>query len=246
MSIQQHKHLFTNFHLNNKIIKLCIFDFDHYENEKIHNEGLDIISKCIKEKNCWQKIESEILIEILKDGNNLFIDLGCHIGYYSVLASLYNNKSIAVDINKGYLECLHKTVMENYLNNIRIKRIDINNIEKRTEITKKEKIRCIKISLNGNELIALSMFKHMLKKKTIDYLIVNYKTDTEGFVFFLKIITGFGYNLYDIGLSNNDEIYEKSGHLNNLDKYEIKNDNILNYFKKLKTKETTLLLVAQN
>ena len=241
--MNEHKHIFINFHLNKRRIRFCVFDYDHYENEEIHNEGLDIISKCIKQKNCWGKKESEVIIEILKGGGHLFIDLGCHIGYYSVLASLYGNKVIAVDINKNYLECLHKTAMENYMNNIRIKRIDINSIDKRTEITKRSKIRCVKISLNGNELIALSMFKHMLKQKNIDYLIVNYKKGTEGFVFFMKVIAGFGYKIHDIGLSNNDPINEGSGHLSKLEQYEIKKEDIPKYFKDLKAKETTLLLV---
>jgi len=239
-----YKHIFTNFRLNKKNIRFCIFDYNYYKKEEVHNEGLDIISKCVEEKKCWKKRESEILIEILKDGGHLFVDLGCHIGYYSVIASLYNNKVVAVDINKAYLECLCKTVMENYMNNIRIKRIDINSIDKRTEITKREKIRCLKISLNGNELIALSMFKHMLKEKSVEYLIIDHKKDTEGFAFFMKVIAEFGYEIYDIGLSSNDSIDESAKNLLNLEDCKVEKNNVLKYFKKMKCKETTILLVV--
>jgi len=239
--MNEHKHIFTNFNINNKKICFCVFDYDYYKKENINNEGLDIISKCIHEKKCWEKRISEILIEILKNGNHLFIDLGCHIGYYSILASLYNNKCISIDNNKHYLNCFYKTIIENYLNNIKIKRIDINNIEKLKEITQKEKIRCVKISLNGNELVALSMFKPILQKKNIDYLIINYKKNTNGIIFFLKIIEGYGYKIYDIGLSNNDEIYEKSNHLNNLEPFRINKENIQIHFTNIKVNETFIL-----
>ena len=84
----------------------------------------------------------------------------------------------------------------------------------------------------------------MLKQKNIDYLIVNYKKGVEGFIFFMKVIAGFGYKIHDIGLSNNDPINESSHHLSKLEECEIKKENIAKYFKDLKVKETTLLLVA--
>ena len=85
------------------------------------------------------------------------------------------------------------------------------------------------------------MFKPILQKKNIDYLIINYKKNTNGIIFFLKIIEGYGYKIYDIGLSNNDEIYEKSNHLNNLEPFRINKENIQIHFTNIKVNETFIL-----
>ena len=66
-----------------KNAKFEIFDYNYYKSNNKDNEGLDIISKCLESNdNCWEPYQTEIIKEILKEGNNIFIDIGHHIGYY--------------------------------------------------------------------------------------------------------------------------------------------------------------------
>ena len=63
-----------------------IFDYDTAKKNNSNKEDLDIISKCLETHNCWEPYQTEITKEILKDGNNIFIDIGSHLGYYSLLS----------------------------------------------------------------------------------------------------------------------------------------------------------------
>ena len=100
--------------LNNKKYNLTIFNYDVYDKlKKMHNfqnEGLDIISKSIKNKKCWQPYQTQLISLILNEGNFTFIDIGCHIGYYSLLAHSLNNKVISIEDNKNYYNVFNKTI----------------------------------------------------------------------------------------------------------------------------------------
>ena len=74
---------------------------------------------------------TELLIEITKSGGHNFVDLGCHIGFFSVIANCYNNNVLAIDKNENFLSVLEETIEDNDLANLAIKNIIIDgNIKK--------------------------------------------------------------------------------------------------------------------
>lgn len=100
-----------------KFIDIYVFDYEYYQNNDKNSIGYDIISKDISYYNCWEPFQTEITKDILKNGNNIFIDIGHHLGYYSLLASAYNNSVYSIDCNEEYI-------------NIFLKSIEVNNIKK--------------------------------------------------------------------------------------------------------------------
>ena len=89
-----------------------VYDYEYYKNEK-HVEGLDIISCCYKIDQCWEPYQSELTKEILESGNNLFIDIGSHLGTYSIISSIYGNSTIAIDANRNVNNIFRKTIKDN-------------------------------------------------------------------------------------------------------------------------------------
>lgn len=228
--------------INDKQIDFNLFDYDLHKKNEIHNEGLDIISNCIYKKGCWSTLETELLIEIMKDGGYNFVDLGCHIGFFSVIVNCYNNNVLAIDKNKNFLLVLEKTIEDNNLVNLNFENMIIDENVGREYFEKFDKIRCVKISLNGQEVGAINLFKNLLKVKKIDYIFVNFKKDTKGYIFLLKIIKKYGYKIYDLGIQQNMKYNEKTNHLDNLETYSLENKNLKNYLNNLEFKETLLLL----
>lgn len=193
--------------------KMNIFDYDYYKKNNIHNEGLDIISKCIEsDDNCWEPYQTEITKELLKGGSNVFIDVGSHLGYYSLLASSLNNSVCSIDGNKIYSDLFKNTIQ---LNNI----ININQcdefINKHTDIKNLlhmyNYIKLIKCDIEGYEIEFIDLILSRLQDKSIENLILeispSLRTNYPEYVLKIKSL---GYNIYDIGLSHQRKLDSKT------------------------------------
>lgn len=191
-----------NFFENYKYIN--IFDYDYYKNNNIfNNEGLDIISKCIDRDNCWEPFQTEITKELLKNGNNIFIDIGCHLGYYSLLASSYNNKVISIDINDIYLDLFSKSIQLNKIENIELhKKYVDNNFSIDSIVDINSYIKLIKCDIEGFEIEFIDSIFDRIKEHKIENLIIEISPQfRDNYPEYILKIKNLGYFIYDIGLS---------------------------------------------
>jgi len=233
-----------------KKIFMEIFNYDFYKNKQILNEGLDIISKELKSSNnCWEPFQTEITKEILKNGNNLFIDIGCHIGYYSILGSIYNNNVISIDNNPVFLESLKKNIEINDFKNISVYNKNINelfNLDELVDIN--QKIKLIKCDIEGNEIIFINSIKDRLKLGTIEYLIIEISPKlSNGYENLIRILLDYNYKIFDIGLSPQRKLNNNTT-LFNLKALEINfktNHQIIDFLNNLEHGQTNLLFQLQ-
>ncbi len=103
-----------------KYFRNIYFSLDYYLNLKKIN-GLKLHNFEIKNINfsmystenftnpSWQKKETEIIINLLKN-NEIFLNLGANIGYYVCLASKFKIKIIAVEPDYFNLKVLYKNI----------------------------------------------------------------------------------------------------------------------------------------
>ncbi len=103
-----------------KYFKNIYFSLDYYLNLKKIN-GLKLHNFEIKNINfsmystenftnpSWQKKETEVIINLLKN-NDLFLNLGANIGYYVCLASKLKKNIIAVEPDYFNLKVLYKNI----------------------------------------------------------------------------------------------------------------------------------------
>jgi len=186
-------------------IKMRIYDYNYYSQKKINNDGLDIISHCIKStNNCWEPYQTEITKEILKGGNNIFLDVGSHIGYYSLLAASLNNHVYSIDINENSSNIfLHNVEINNFQDKINFFKQYVNeNFNLNNIISKDKHIRLIKCDIEGYEIEFVEKIFDRLQNKTIDYLILEISpTLRDNYHEMALKIKSLGYDIYDIGLS---------------------------------------------
>jgi hypothetical protein len=194
----------VNINFFEKKINMVVYNYEYYFNNNLHNDGLDIISKCIKGyDNCWEPYQTEITKEILKEGNNVFIDIGCHLGYYSLLAASLNNTVYSIDSNKNNYNLFLKNItLNNYKNNITClnkcvdKTFDLFNIPLQT------RIRLIKCDIEGFEIEFVESIFNRLQNKMIDFLILEISPNlNSNYPECVLQINKLGYYIYDIGLS---------------------------------------------
>lgn len=85
---------------------LDIWDADRYDNTHGYCPGDDAVSRSIKEQGIWEGFETLLALDILDRHSGLFIDIGCQVGWYSVLAVLTGHEVSAFD---GDRECCDLT-----------------------------------------------------------------------------------------------------------------------------------------
>lgn len=81
--------------------------------------NIDFISKSLKLNKCWEPNITFVILNLLKNkNNNIFFDIGCNIGYYSLLSTKYCEKIYAFDANIKNINLLQKSITINNINNI--------------------------------------------------------------------------------------------------------------------------------
>ena len=187
-----------------KQINMNIYDYEYYKNDDV--EGNDIISKCFGKQYCWEPYQSEIAKEILECGDNLCIDVGSHLGTYSIISSIYSNRTIAIDRNKNVNNIFRKTIIDNDLVGITVLDMYITKDTKLENIIKDDTIRLLKVDVGGLENDVYSVFKIKFEKKQIDYAMFEITSKYLERYKFVEELYKMGYKVFDIGLSSNRKL----------------------------------------
>lgn len=196
-------------------LRIFIFDYDSAEDGTIEK---DLISKFILRDQCWKPYQTELMREILKP-EDIFIDIGCHIGYFSVLGSISGCNVTSIDKNLNYIQFLNRTIKQNEFENIEVKTMTIDDKTKKTDIIRTtQNIKLLKISIQGEEVSCINCFLDDFSKRKIENVIleVTPKYSNQYAKTILRLVT-FGYKVYDIGNSPQRELEFNTNHLENLE-----------------------------
>lgn len=240
----------TDLILNSKPIQFQIFDYLHYSkkytDQRFDDEsvGLDIISHCLENDKTWEPFQTEITSEILKEDNDgLFIDVGCHFGYYSTLASLIGTQTISIDSCNSFLTLFNKTITNNNLTNIKIVIESVDeNFNLVEHIPSPININLIKIDIEGAEKFLINSIDTLLSENKIKNIImeISPKLDKDYDTLCTKLHS-YGYNIYDIGLSPQRKLQQNTNHLQNIDKLMININNISEYIQNIQHGQSNFL-----
>lgn len=91
-----------------------------YDGNTIYHYGkTDYISKVILKHKNWEPILTGLFNYLLKNkADNILFDIGCNIGYYSIISSKFCKKIYSFDANNNNLLLLQKSIKKNNINNI--------------------------------------------------------------------------------------------------------------------------------
>jgi protein-L-isoaspartate O-methyltransferase len=89
-----------------------------YKNCKCCN-NIDFISKNIIINKCWEPNITSLFLYLLKNKNNSIVfDVGCNIGYYSLISSKYCKEVYSFDANINNIKMLNNSAELNKISNI--------------------------------------------------------------------------------------------------------------------------------
>ena len=112
-----------NYFINKSIENKNIYKNSIYTNQHIYNYGkTDYISNSIIQYKCWEPNISNIFENIIKNINykSVILDIGCNIGYFSIICSNNINlsKIYSIDANINNINILDISCYLNGINNI--------------------------------------------------------------------------------------------------------------------------------
>ena len=194
-----------------KNINMNIYDNEYYKNDT--GEGNDIISKSFENMYCWEPYQCELAKEILECGGHLCIDVGSHLGTYSIISSIYGNRTIAIERNKNVNNIFRKTIIDNDLLRINVLNLEITKNTNLKSITRDKHIRLLKVDVCGAENEVYSVFKSKFEKKHIEYAMFEITSKYAERYSFVEELFKLGYKVFDIGLSPQRKLVNDTEHL---------------------------------
>jgi hypothetical protein len=180
----------------------------------------DLVSYDIRRYGSWEPYQSELTLELLRTlPNKVFIDIGAHIGYYSIIAAKHGFDVIAFEKNPVYFKVLADNAAP--YSNIQLLRTEVT----RDNLPKFEKpVGLIKIDVEGCEPEIIAGMEDIITARLIDALIVEISPKFRPPEVWLELITFMienGYSAFDIGLSPPRAIQKKTCHLEALIPFDV-------------------------
>lgn len=146
--------------VNSVLGNMWVYHYDKYKDFNGYCTGQDDISRTIVNTRMWEPDITEVATQILKFGNrdNVFVDIGSHIGWFSRLAENQGYKVMAYDGDSDNIESLNQNTLYTKANLIWF--------EEGTQIKNKidTGIELMKIDIEGAEQYAIKAFEQYLGK----------------------------------------------------------------------------------
>lgn len=159
--------------VDTKIGKMLVYDAALYQGFKGYCTGQDDISLALKNTGIWEKHETETVTDVLVRGNpkfNAMIDIGSHIGWYSILAAKLGYSVFAIEADKENIELLKtNAAIHNQTRHIEAHHFWVGGGEQcpiyLDAFHDEFEVELVKIDIEGNEQHAVSMLEPLLSAK---------------------------------------------------------------------------------
>jgi len=150
---------------------MWIFKYLQYAGQAgVYCTGQDVLSQAIALQGSWEDRDTAVMKPILENGdrNSLFIDVGSHIGWYTVMAAKLGYNVVAIDGDAENLRVLEMNLIEN--NIVDLVEIRHEWMDETTELQFDQDIELLKIDIEGNERHVISALEGMIENNQIKHI----------------------------------------------------------------------------
>jgi len=165
-----------SFKIETSIGFMWVYNYERYKNVAGYCSGKDDVSRTLINTGAWEKPETEVIKRVLEDGdkNNYFWDLGCHIGWYTIIAAKLGYRVLAIDGDKNNLSLLNKNLAENLIaSKVTVKNEWINAKSPYYGLAIGN-IELVKIDIEGNEVYAIEKLWDLILAKRVNNLFIEF------------------------------------------------------------------------
>lgn len=208
-----HQTLLIHRDIQGTIVDYEIYDWREYfitvdGNETVSEHGKyctgqDIISYCIDRQGVWEAEETATILDILSEdhgtNNDVVLDFGSHIGYYSMLAALKGYRVASFDGSKENLELLQRSAVVNEVADRVFPYLCWLDDQAPILQPDQESVQLVKVDVEGAENHALQVISQLIGQHKIKYAIFEISpTFNDTYPALVETIAKFGYDVYQI------------------------------------------------
>lgn len=188
---------------------MWVYDNDRYKNYKGYCTGQDDVSQTLKNVQVWEKEETDLIKSILEAGDKThsFIDVGAHVGWYSLLASKLGYPIAAFEAEGESCELIKANININKLPPISIFNMWIDENSKLVALIKD--IELIKIDIEGNEQYAIKLFEKVIERGGVKHIVMEVSpTFNDSYPALVQKLVDYGYYVYELDMKPFDFKYD--------------------------------------
>lgn len=151
-----------------------VYNYQTYRDTPGYCTGDDVVSFSIYTQGVWEGFETLLELDILHRGNrnNLVLDFGAHVGWYSTLAAIDGYHVVAFDIDAENLDVLmHNAALNDCAELVTPRQLWIDADSPRF-VGVGERIEFLKCDIEGNEQHAFRMTSHLFAQQRVNYALL--------------------------------------------------------------------------
>lgn len=182
-------------------LDLMVYDAAQYADQGCDCSGDDEVSRSVVAHGAWEGFETALVSLILgadAGEGGWVVDLGCHVGWYTLIAASWGYRVVAVEANPETLSLLEVNAG---LNDV-ASRVDAVRGwvgPDTTEVPASPRIRLLKADIEGLESDAVRVFAPSLAGGLVDYVMVELTAQFgDGWRDSVAMLNGHGYAGYSI------------------------------------------------
>lgn len=188
-------------------LRMEVYDWQKYFKTERNNEvvpiydkycpGQDVVSYALDRQGVWEGYETAAVLDILSEQpTGTVVDVGAHIGYYSLLAGTGGYDVLAYETNESNLKLLEANVNQNCPGKVVI----VNQwVDEKTPRINDINIHLFKCDIEGSEKHAIKMIEKPLRQKMVKYLLLEISpVFNDSYPYLVEKICNYGYRVYQI------------------------------------------------
>lgn len=163
--------------VNSVLGDIVVYDWEKYANTENYCTGDDAVSQTIEKTKSWDEKVNDTVIQILdrrNDRSGLFIDGGCHIGWFSMLAQQLGYPLIGYDGDAENLKLFEQNVKLSTRARKKLIWFD-EKLKPRKwceSCTRFKHIELYKVDIEGNEQYAIEYYKQAFEQRAVRNVIM--------------------------------------------------------------------------
>lgn len=199
---------------------MTIFDYKKYQDTNGYCTGDDAISLSLDLQGVWEGIETLLILDILHKGNkqNVVLDFGSHIGWYTILAARAGYKVAAFDTDAENTAVLIHNAEINHVQE-RVFPYQMW-VDERAPMLRStgESVELMKCDIEGNEKYAVEMCHSLFKNRKINYAMLEISpVFNDGYTELCLEIARAGYRVFMVPRKGDPVLVEMSDAVSPLD-----------------------------
>lgn len=183
-----------------------VYDWSEYFKTEFNNEVVpkyegycpaqDVVSYALDRQGIWEGYETCAVLDMLSERpEGIVVDVGAHLGYYSLLAGTGGFEVLAFETEPDNLAILERNVNLNCPNKVTI--VDQWVDAKAPKIDMD--IHLFKCDIEGNEKHAVKMAEKLFRTKRIKYALLEISPCfNDSYPYLVEKICNYGYKVYQI------------------------------------------------